>query len=250
MEENRAAGTAFIIMPFTRELDWLHHTIVSACLAEGVKPKRGDDVFEPGSVLNQILADIDAADIVFAVCTGKSANVFFELGYAWKQHDPILIAEDTHDLPFDIAAYRAALYGQENPSGARETLEWRLRRSIRAILDREQLPKGKALTEPPARKGTPRITATLHNVGRGSRRFVLSNTGTSIVKQVSVEVPPEASSFHLLDNDLPLDVLRPGESVRLLASVVMGGGKSIFDVIIKGMLEDGTPVEFPVKISL
>ncbi|MFJ6685780.1 hypothetical protein [Streptomyces werraensis] len=236
-------------MPFDRELDWLHEEIIFACDAEGVAAMRGDDVFAPGSVLQQILNDIDMADMVFAVCTGKSANVFFELGYAWKKHDPILIAEDTHDLPFDVAGHRALMYGQNNPNGSRATLRQRLRRTIRAVLEREHIPQGRILTAAPTQKASARISATLQNSGR-SHRLILSNTGTKNVEQVTVDVPSYATSFHLLDDELPIDILRPGEQVKLLASVVMGGGKSIFDITVRGNLEDGTLVEIPAKISL
>ncbi|MFF9299215.1 hypothetical protein [Streptomyces sp. NPDC014764] len=244
------SGKAFIIMPFDRELDWLHEEIIFACDAEGVTAMRGDDVFAPGSVLQQILSDIDTADMVFAVCTGKSANVFFELGYAWKNHDPILIAEGTHDLPFDVAGHRAVMYGQDNPNGSRATLRQRLRRTIRAVTERERIPQGRILATPPAQRTSARISATLQNSGRGSHRLVLSNTGNQNVEQVAVDVPPHAGSFHLRDDELPIDVLRPGEQVKLLAITSMGGGKSIFDITVRGKLEDGTPVEFPCKISL
>ncbi|MGW1551082.1 hypothetical protein [Streptomyces sp. NPDC002346] len=250
MESPRASGSsAFIIMPFDRELDWLHEEIILACDAEGVIAKRGDDVFAPGSILQQILHDIDTVDMVFAVCTGKSANVFFELGYAWKNHTPILIAEDKHDLPFDVSGHRTVMYGQNNPNGSRQTLGLRLKRTIRAIQGREEIPQGRILTSPPIRKASPRISATLQTSGR-SRRLVLSNTGTAHVEQVTVDIPPSATSFHIIRDELPIDVLRPGESVKLIASVVMGGGKSIFDITIRGNLEDGTPIEFPAKISL
>lgn len=236
-------------MPFDRELDWLYDEIILACHAEGVIAKRGDDVFAPGSVLQQILHDIDTVDMVFAVCTGKSANVFFELGYAWKNHDPILIAEDVDDLPFDVAGHRAVMYGQNNPNGSRQTLGLRLKRTIRAVRERERIPQGKILTSPPARKNSARISTTLQSTGPG-RRLILSNTGTENIEHVTVDIPPSATSLRVIDDELPIDVLRPGESVKIIASVVMGGGKSIFDVTVRGNLEDGTPMEFPAKISL
>ncbi|GAA2816803.1 hypothetical protein GCM10010441_46670 [Kitasatospora paracochleata] len=249
MPTTESPKSAFIIMPFRDELDWLHYEIVSACSAEGVTARRGDDVFSPGAILGQILEDIDSSDVIFAVCTGKNANVFFELGYAWQRHEPILIAEDTHDLPFDISAFRVAMYGQDAPAGSKETLKWRLRQAIKAVLSKERPGRGRVLNEPPQRKSVARLTASLQGYGR-SHRLVITNSGTVEVLNVSVAAPPEASSFSLLTEDLPIEVLRPGESVKILASISMGGGKSIFDVEVTGNLADGSPVSFPAKISI
>ncbi|WP_240982369.1 hypothetical protein [Streptomyces sp. S3(2020)] len=115
--------------------------------------------------------------------------------------------------------------------------------------DQQQVPKGRILQSAPQRKEAARLVARLEG-SRGSRRLAISNTGTVDVRGVSVAIPPEASSFQLLENDLPIDVMRPGDNVKVLAVVVMGGGKSIFDVEITGTLEDGSDVRFYSKISI
>lgn len=66
---------------------------------------------------------------------------------------------------------------------------------------------------------------------------------------VTFEVPPEASSFHLMTDALPIDVLRPGERVTLSAITFMGGGKSIFDIYVTGTV-NGEQVRFPSKLSI
>ncbi|MDE0802784.1 MAG: hypothetical protein OSA99_05610 [Acidimicrobiales bacterium] len=109
--------------------------------------------------------------------------------------------------------------------------------------------RGTRLTSPPVPKQQPRLAARLESHGR-SRRLVLSNSGTVEMTGVDVEVPAEASSFHLVTNELPIDILRPGERVALLASLVMGGGVSIFDVTVSGSTPDGERASFPSKISI
>lgn len=109
--------------------------------------------------------------------------------------------------------------------------------------------KGIRLTSPPVPKQQARLSARLENHGR-SHRLVLSNTGTVDMAQVDVDVPAEASSFHLITSELPIDVLRPGERVALLASLVMGGGVSIFDVTVSGSTPEGERLSFPSKISI
>ncbi|MDX3662887.1 hypothetical protein PV646_36785 [Streptomyces sp. ID05-26A] len=240
----------FIIMPFREELDWLRHAIVAASVSEGVKAKRGDDVFTSGAVLEQILADIDAADVVFVVCTGMNANVYFELGYAWRDHTPILIADNAENLPFNIRHLRTVIYGGKTSENSSDTLQWRLRQAIKSSLAEGRIPRGKRLQSPPSRKEVARLTAALHKRNRGSYDFVLANDGTVTLTGVDVAVPEEASSFSVYSEELPIDEMRPGDRITLHAFAVMGGGKSIFDVTLRGHSPDGNLLEFKSKISI
>lgn len=188
--------------------------------------------------------------LIFAVCTGKNPNVFFELGYAWLHHKPILIAEDTNDLPSDILAFRTELYGRDQHGADRHSLNLRIRKAIRATLSEERLPRGRRLK--PQKLPAARLSAALHETGgRGSYRLVLSNTGNLELRNVDVAIPPDATSLHVHTGDvLPVDILRPGESVKLHSSVVMGGGKQVFDLVLSGEDPEGQRREFPSKISL
>jgi hypothetical protein len=116
----------FLIMPFSARFDWLRQEIVLAGQDSGFEVERGDDIFKPGVVLEQIEASILNADAVIAVCTGKSANVFYEMGIARTFHEVILVAESDEDLPFDVGHFRAHLYGG-NPGGVRGAVAEALR---------------------------------------------------------------------------------------------------------------------------
>ena len=246
-EENRKRG--FLIMPFDRTFDSLRDDIIAASIDEGVYTQRGDDVFAPGVILDQILKDIDEADVVFAVCTRRNANVFFELGYAWRHHKPIIIAESATDLSFNIQHARTIIYGGTTSLDGPETLVPRLRKAVRAALGTDNLPQGQILKSTPQPKQAARLNGSIQDLGK-SRRLVVTNTGTVDVHQVDVEVPEEATSFRLVAYDLPVDILRPGESIKIPASVTMGGGKSIFDIKMHGIVGDDEPVEFYYKVSL
>jgi hypothetical protein len=238
----------FLIMPFDSSLDWLHEAVITASAHEGVQTRRADNIFQRGQILQQILDDIDQADVVFAVCTGKNANVFFELGYAWRNHKPILIAEGTHDLPFDVAAFRTELYGSDQAGADRQTLPFRLRRAIVGVLDDNSIPRGRRLSTPPEPRKVARLTARLVQAGNG-RKLTIANSGTVEIEDVDITVPEEATSFRLRDHGLPIKILRPGESVDFHVGIVMGGGVRIFDLVLSGKLPDGEPVEIPAKIS-
>jgi hypothetical protein len=235
----------FLIMPFRDDLNWLHEEILEASLAENVDTQRADEIFTPGVILQQILDGIKRADLVFAVCTDRNPNVFFELGYAWTMHNPILIAESNDDLPFDVNAFRAIVYGGDE----RHAFKLRLRKTIRAAVDDKSLPIGRRLVEPPQQRQAARLTGRLMDGGR-NHSFIITNTGTVDLMNVDMDVPAEARSLYVHKDDLPIEILRPGESVRLLASVTMGGGKRIFDVVLSGNTSDGNRHMFTSKISL
>jgi len=101
---------AFLLMPFDPELDWLRDLIRDAGTHVDVDVTRADDIFASGIIIEQIRKEIDNADAVIAVCTGRNANVFFELGLADRRHRPVLIARGSADLPFDIGHFRAHFY--------------------------------------------------------------------------------------------------------------------------------------------
>ena len=244
-----AQKRGFLIMPFHPALEWIKDDVVAAGLDVGVEIDRADDIFDRGVILDQIFRAIDEADVVVAVCTGRNPNVFFEMGYAWRHHKPILIAHDTEDLPFDVQHFRTELYGREGADQHRKTLRPRVRKAIQAVLDDERLPRGRRLEVPPRKKQAPRLSAQLIG-GSNSMRLVISNTGTEDLFEVDLVIPEDATSFHVFAHDTPVDVLRPGEQIKLPVTQVMGGGRSIFDITLTGKTADGEQQEFPSKISL
>lgn len=248
MSDERKYG--FLIMPFDVELNWLNEVIMEAGLAERVTTRRADNIFKPGAILQQIFDEIDSADLIFAVCTGRNANVFFELGYAWRNHSPILIADTSADLPFDVAAFRTEMYGGDSPSTDRHSLGLRLQKTIRAALKDEQVPRGRRLNSPPKAKQSARLSATLLDDGR-SHNLIVSNTGTIELNSVDVLLPEDIKSgFSIHGEDLPIDIMRPGENAKLLASITFGLRRRIFDITLRAQDSDGASYEFPVKISV
>ncbi len=128
VEEKRSV--AFLLMPFAPELDDLRRDIVAAGDAVGVEVIRADDIFRSGVIIEQIKEQIRNADAIIAVCTSRNPNVFYELGIADSGHVPILVAEKTEDLPFDIHHFRAQFYGGATPADSRKTLGQRLGQAL------------------------------------------------------------------------------------------------------------------------
>ena len=113
--------TAFLLTPFGAKAAGdekpatyraVQRAIRAACIDVGVELRRADSIFRSGVIVDQIREALADADLVIAVCTGKNANVFYELGMAEAMgHTPILIAPDATHLPFDKAHWRCHMYG-------------------------------------------------------------------------------------------------------------------------------------------
>jgi hypothetical protein len=107
-------ASCFIVMPFSQE--WsadVHRILASACEAVGVRPVRGDDLFTPTDILEDIWQSINAADFVIADITGRNPNVLYEMGIAHTLAKPVLIlSRQASDIPVDLATRRVILYGQ------------------------------------------------------------------------------------------------------------------------------------------
>jgi hypothetical protein len=131
-----------VLMPFEPKFDWIRGELTRAGQAAGYVVERADDIFTPGVIIEQIEKSIIEADAVIAVCTGRNANVFYELGLAQMVHEAILLAETDSDLPFDIAHRRAIIYGGNPVALAtrvslalKELPKERARRALRRTMD-------------------------------------------------------------------------------------------------------------------
>ncbi len=103
----------FIMMPFSLEdSDEVHHILRRVCREAGVRPVRGDDLFTPTDILDDIWRGITAARFIIADITGRNPNVMYELGMAHTLAKPVLIlSRNADDIPIDLATRRVILYG-------------------------------------------------------------------------------------------------------------------------------------------
>jgi hypothetical protein len=107
--------SCFIVMPFSQERSTdVHRILARACQAAGVRPVRGDDLFTPTDILEDIWQSINAADFVIADITGRNPNVLYELGIAHTLAKPVLIlSQEAADILIDLATRRVILYGKK-----------------------------------------------------------------------------------------------------------------------------------------
>ena len=102
----------FVLMPFSEGFDDIYEFgIKGACVDAEAYCERVDEQIFEGSVLERIYNQISRADIVIADMTGRSANVFYEVGYAHALGKPtILLTQDGEDIPFDLKHFPHIVY--------------------------------------------------------------------------------------------------------------------------------------------
>jgi hypothetical protein len=125
---------AFVVMQFGEPYDSFHQeVIVPIAKRLGLEAVRGDDIYGPGIILNDIIRHIEQADVVIAEITPVNANVFYELGYAHAlQKQVILLAEASVQLPFDLTGYRCILY--KDSIAGKTDVEDALEKHLRSVL--------------------------------------------------------------------------------------------------------------------
>ena len=124
----------FVLMPFDESLKPVfedHICPVARRLGRSIA--RADDFFTPDVIMNNIWAAIYHSQIVIADCTGRNANVFYEIGLAHALGKPvILITQNQDDVPFDLKQRRFIKYSF-TPRGMHD-LEETLYKSVSALL--------------------------------------------------------------------------------------------------------------------
>jgi hypothetical protein len=102
----------FMIMPFMADFEPLYRKVVSPTVTGlGLTIKRGDDPFSKHEIMHEIWSMLNACKLVIADCTGRNANVFYELGIAHAIGKPvIMLTQNLNELPFDVQGRRAIEY--------------------------------------------------------------------------------------------------------------------------------------------
>lgn len=128
-------NTCFVISPFGEPFDTYFVHIVKPALEEcGLYAIRGDSLYRPTTIVDDIWQGIREAKLLIAELTDRNPNVFYELGLAHAISKPvILISKSIEDVPFDLRSIRVLLYDKDHPEwGVR--LRVSLTKAIREVL--------------------------------------------------------------------------------------------------------------------
>jgi len=109
----------FVIMPFRPELAFFYRTIKAAVERDfpGINVERGDDRVLTKPILEKIVDYVRQADVVIADCSGRNANVFYELGMAHALAKPVILitSDEVEEAPTDIRAFEFISYAKLTP---------------------------------------------------------------------------------------------------------------------------------------
>jgi hypothetical protein len=137
--------TCFVMMPFGSWFDRYYQEIYVPAIKEaGFEPKRADELFTTGSVVEQIWEQIEKAKLLLADLTGKNPNVFYELGLAHAARKPVVFTSaQVDDVPFDLRHLRVIIYDVREP-------EWapRLMKSVTDYLRNAMKDPAKSIPHP------------------------------------------------------------------------------------------------------
>jgi len=111
----------FMVMPFNDELGAIYKDHIKPTVEGlGLNVKRGDDFFSHRAIMQEIWSVTNNAKLIIGECTGKNANVFYELGMAHTIGKPtIMITQDPDSIPFDLRHLRYITYDY-TPSGMKQ----------------------------------------------------------------------------------------------------------------------------------
>jgi hypothetical protein len=103
---------AFVITPFRPPFDEHYSVVIKPALeAKGFSVHRANDIYTPRPVIEDIQESILQADLILCEMTGRSPNVFYELGLAHAIGKPaILVSTTEEDIPFDLRHVRVIHY--------------------------------------------------------------------------------------------------------------------------------------------
>lgn len=126
-----------MIMPFSGQFQSIYEDYIKPVVESfNLKVARADDFFTNRSIFEDIWGALARSRFIIADCTGRNANVFYELGIAHTIGKPtILLAQALSDLPFDIQGRRAIIY--EDRSKGLRLLQDKLRDAVSALLSAE-----------------------------------------------------------------------------------------------------------------
>lgn len=98
------------MMPFAG-FDGVWGAIQRAAAGNGMQCGRADNRWDHPAIIQDVVSLIDQSTIVICDCTGKNANVFYEMGIAHALgKEVVIITQNATDIPFDIAHLRHIRY--------------------------------------------------------------------------------------------------------------------------------------------
>jgi hypothetical protein len=117
IELGTLTNSCFVIMPFSRSYQSQYDRVIRPAVEqEGLGCVRADEIYSKPQITADIWKSLRSARVVIAELTGRSTNVFYEVGLAHALGKPvIIITRSEDDVPFDLKALRYLYYDTDDP---------------------------------------------------------------------------------------------------------------------------------------
>lgn len=100
-----------VMMPFDLQFNGVYVTLKRTAASLGLECLRADDIWEHDAIIQDIVSLIARSKVIICDCTGRNANVFYEIGIAHALgKNVILITQHATDIPFDLRHLRYVTY--------------------------------------------------------------------------------------------------------------------------------------------
>jgi len=129
-----AAPDVFVLMSFEPSLRPVYDDHIKKVAGQlNLSVGRADDFFTAHAVIDDIWSAVYNSRLVIADCTGRNANVFYEIGMAHTVGKPVVLTtQNEADVPFDLRSIRYIHYNYTPPG--MQKFEERLAKTISGIL--------------------------------------------------------------------------------------------------------------------
>lgn len=147
--------TCFVVMPFSvkpeqkklypnpKHWDHVYSKFIQPAvnLAE-LNCRRDDEDHQSIDIMRRVIRSIERAEIILCDLSGNNANVFFELGWAFRANKKVILIRDEQTItPFDLRNIQASIYSMEMSAAKRTKFISSLAERISAYLDLQQKSK-------------------------------------------------------------------------------------------------------------
>jgi len=122
-------------MPFGDWADDYYDNIYCPAIeSAGLTPKRADDIYRPGTIINDIWSLTKNAKVILADLSEKNPNVLYELGLAHAIAKPVILMTESMDfVPFDLRALRVIVYDKNAPNWG-DLVKESIQKAIKEVL--------------------------------------------------------------------------------------------------------------------
>lgn len=216
----------FVLMPFSQTFDFTYREVIKPIVSKnGIEVIRADEMFSPGSIMEQIRVSIQQSRFCIADLTGRNPNVLYELGIAQTMNKPtILLTQDINDVPFDLSSYRFIIYDIQKKQSV-ETAKRQLDQAIQQVLGVDRLKEARELLD----KGMIRASvAMLGILFEHSLKKLLANSN-AIPEKYSSQLFDRKSTGHILNQLIEFGIIKQSD-VRVLQNIISLRNKAVHDL--------------------